>query len=289
MSPTNRVAIPQLLAQNKLVLLRLARFSGQKKMGEFLAAALLPSILHNMEVFGYSRDDDTGEERGARSRIFVDECRLFFRSEKLAEVMESALFEARKFKAQYFFFGQQPGQIPASGQKALFGNTYCKMGLLNSDPDELNRFARTMSGNGHQLKGEDFAGLPPFHGYVKYLARTPGGGEMSVGPHSFKQLPAPDYTLRTPEEKVTRTALVERARKLYYNDTVDMDERRAHFVELVFDELASKLAERAGVSALIAQAQAGLTGPGVAATGSPDTEDLKLDERDPDDPSNIWG
>lgn len=79
-----------------------------------------------MELFGYHRDDDPGEEHGTGSRIFVDECRLFFASDRLA-----------------------------------FANTYAKMGLLNSDPDQLNRFARTMSSNAHKPTGEDFAGLPP--------------------------------------------------------------------------------------------------------------------------------
>jgi hypothetical protein len=245
MSPSNRVSIPQLLAEGKVVLLRLSRFSAQKKMGEFLAAALLPSILHGMEVFGWHRDGETGEERGTRARIFVDECRLFFNSDLLSEVMESALFEARKFRAQYFFFGQQPGQLPLSGQKALFGNTYAKLALLNSDPRELNNFASSMQGPSGKIDGSNIAGLPPYYGYARFQARTPDGSEQAVGPFTFAQLPPPDYTL-TDEQKAMRRAVIERGRHAYYNHVADMDARRAVYVDVVMDELEQRLAQMPG-------------------------------------------
>ncbi|WP_348240159.1 hypothetical protein, partial [Salmonella enterica] len=85
----------RLVSENKIVLVKLARFSHQAQLGEFVGSLIVPWLLASMDDWGRKKDSETGQYVGTGCRVFVDEAPRLFRSPDSSVI--KALAEARKW------------------------------------------------------------------------------------------------------------------------------------------------------------------------------------------------
>lgn len=181
----NKLNLGGLVGQKKIVLIKLARFSHQAQLGEFVGALIIPWLLSSMDSWGRHRDEITGQEIGQGCRIFVDEApRVVSGDSSVPEL----LAEARKWDLGLVMAAQFIEQFPKQIVEAALNNTGSKIGL-NCEPKAASELARAVSGASKAVTEMDMATMPNFHFYGNVMLPDPGGVLSPSGPFSAKCLP----------------------------------------------------------------------------------------------------
>jgi hypothetical protein len=236
----NRLDFGKLINDRKIVLVKLARFSHQKKIGELIGSLIVPWIMGDVENFGRKKDPETGVTRGAGCRVFVDEAQTLIGP---TSSVPELLAEARKYDLGLCFANQFLSQLDPRIIMSTLANTGSKLSLA-LDPASSVRMANSISPNTRAVTAGDIAELPNFHYYANVLLPSDAGGTGGSGPFSSKCLPMMNCDL-TPEHKRLREHVKARSRKLLCNDRDEILEKRQHLVENIKGALGELWRERA--------------------------------------------
>jgi hypothetical protein len=238
-SGENRLDFGKLISDRKIVLVKLASFTHQKRLGEFVGSLILPWLLSTMDAWGRHRDPDTGKADGVGCRVFVDEAPALIGPKSSAIEL---LAQSRKWDLGLITVSQYPSQFDAKVLEALLANTKTKL-CLALDPSEAKNLAASIAGIGGKVTASDIAALPNYHYYGNVLLPTPEGGAAGSGAFSAACLPPIDCHL-TPEARRLRELVIERSRQMVCNEREDIAERRQHMLDNIKGALQQQLMDR---------------------------------------------
>jgi hypothetical protein len=223
-SPTNKLDFGKLIMQNKIILIKLARFHTQQKLGEFIGSLVLPYLLNSMGEWGRTRDPETGQLVGRGCRCFVDEAPRLLGPDS---PVEQILAEARKWDMSLTFASQYLTQFDQAVVQAALANTATKMALV-LDPASARLIAEAI--NSPLVTKNDIAALPRFHYYGNIL--LPGGNNS--GAFSAACMPPLACDLRqNPEAKNERENVIKRSRLIIANNIEEIDRIRKKSIESI--------------------------------------------------------
>ena len=236
----NRLDFGQLISQNKIIIVKLARFSHQAELGEFVGSLILPWMLSTMDHWGRKRDPETGQVSGSGCRIFVDEAPTLFGP---TSSVPQVLAEARKWNLGLIFASQMLSQFDKSVIDATLGNTASKI-ALGLEMNSARMITNAITGASAKIKPGDIAELPNYHFYGNIL--LPGEkatGRGVSGPFSAKCMPMIDCQLNA-EHRQQRDQIIQRSRELICNqrDMIENKQRRA--IEDIKQALGELLREK---------------------------------------------
>jgi hypothetical protein len=222
-SPENKLDFGSLINQRSIVLVRLARFDSEQKIGEFIASLVLPWLLSSIDEWGRQRDPETGVVTGRGCRVFVDEAPRIL-NEK-SPVMQ-VLAETRKWDLGLIFAAQYLEQFHSEVLKGALANTKTKI-VLSSDISSAKMIAESLDGGKNLVKARDIADLPKYHGFVN----TPGAGQKNelfsfASPPMLGVDPDQGRVALTDEERHARDEVVQRSAALLSNSAAQIDEYR---------------------------------------------------------------
>lgn len=236
----NRLDFGSLIAKNKIIIIKLARFSHQAELGEFVGSLILPWMLSTMDHWGRKRDPETGEITGSGCRIFVDEApTLFGPNSSVPQV----LAEARKWNLGLIFASQMLSQFDKSVIDATLGNTASKI-ALGLEMSSARMITNAITGASTKLQPGDIAELPNYHFYGNVL--LPGDkatGRGISGPFSAKCMPMIDCDL-SPEHKKLRDQVIRRSQELICNPREMIESKQRRSIEDIKQALGELLRER---------------------------------------------
>jgi len=238
-SPRNKLDLGRLIGQGKIVIIKLARYSHQAQLGEFVGALVLPWMLSSMDDWGRHKDPITGEQKGRGVRVFVDEAPALYGPESS---VPKVLAEARKWDLGLISIGQNLGQFPKNVAEALLANTASKFALA-SDPNVSAQIAKAVAGASNLITPADVAQLPNYHMYCNILLPAPGGGLSASGPFSVRCLPPMEDKL-TNEHLRLRDQVIARSREIVTNDIREIRARARTRTNDIMVALNQRLAER---------------------------------------------
>lgn len=238
-SGENRLDFGQLIAERKIVLVKLASFTHQKKLGEFVGALILPWLLSTMDAWGRKKDPETGRSYGVGCRVFVDEAPALIGPKSSAIEL---LAQSRKWDLGLITVSQYPSQFDKEVLEALLANTKSKF-CLTLDPSEAGFLAKSIAGADGRVTAGDIADLPNFHYYGNILLPTSEGASNS-GAFSAACLAPLECTL-TPDTKKLRDDVIKRSHTLVCNRKEDIAEKRAQMLESIKVALTQQLTEHA--------------------------------------------
>jgi hypothetical protein len=187
-SARNQLDFGELISKKKIVLVKLAQFSHQKKIGEFVGSLILPWLLSSMDDWGRKKDAESGEFSGRGCRVFIDEAQTLIGPGSSAIEL---LAGARKWDLGLISTSQYPSQFDKSVLEALLANTNSKI-CLKLDPSESLPLAKSIAGVGGKVSPGDIADLPNFHYYANIMLPTfesGANGAASSGAFSAACLP----------------------------------------------------------------------------------------------------
>lgn len=239
-SPTNKLDLPALMRDGKIVLVKTARFASEAKLGQFVGSLVLPSLLGGMESFGRRRDDETGEMIGTGCRVFIDEAPVLFGAQDSKD-LDIALAQARKWNVGICVATQFISQLKHL-ESALYSNTGSKISLAQ-DASEVGNLHQSLSKDERKLTRDNLASLDPYYGYANVLYSPDGHGRSKSGPFAIATLPPPSYDLDA-EGKRLRTEVLERSYRALFNPAPVMEKRRLTLTEDIKRELTDKLRDR---------------------------------------------
>jgi hypothetical protein len=212
-STYNKLDIPALISQRKIVLVKLSRFGGSDELSMMIARMILPAILGSIDQWGRKRDPRTGEYSGIGCRVIADEIgRLFKATQEIPDI----LAEARKFDLGMIMAGQFADQLETDIRDAVFMNTFSKLSL-NQDQKKTAGFETSIGNEATPITTGNLSELNPFEGYGNVL--TEGGVS---GPFSFRTLPPPEITFG-PKLDALVEQVREQSRDLIASSTADAD------------------------------------------------------------------
>jgi hypothetical protein len=182
-STINRLDLPCLIKQNKIILLKLDAFGGanSNKLGEIVASMMMPMVMRAMNDNALITD---GGKQGVR--IVVDEAPAVIQGDEMVEGIVRTLAEARKYDAGLTLISQYPKQFPAALREGLFANVYTKI-ALNTGANSVAGLDKAMSG-GRVVTAKDLGDLPPYHAYANFKVQR-GGQKQDTGPFLITTLP----------------------------------------------------------------------------------------------------
>ena len=266
----NRLSFPKLISENKIILVKLARFQHQARLGEFVGSLILPYLLSSVGEWGRKRDAITREETGLGCRVFVDEAPTLLGPNSAAI---NILAEARKFDLGLIFASQFLDQFDPSVIKGTLGNTSSKLSLV-LDPSSARTIAASIAGGfgpGSLVKPDDIAILPNFHWYGSLLWPTDGGLKASSGVFSAACL-SPIRSDLGEDHLRLRQEVIDRSRVLICNKRAEILDKQRTLIDNIKAALSVLHTERLSSDRLPADLQPG-SGYGI---------DLGSD------PSRIW-
>lgn len=222
-SGENKFNLGRLVAENKIILVKLSRFSHQAKLGEFVGALIVPWLLASMDDWGRKKNAETGHEVGTGCRVFVDEAPRLFRSPESSVIQ--ALAEARKWDLGVIMAAQFLNQFPREVKESALNNTASKIGL-HTDMSGASEIAKALGGATKAIADGDMVALPNFHFYGNILLPSPGAGLAPSGPFSAACL-HPIKDKLSPEQIELRETVIARSRQLVTNrlDVVKAQQR----------------------------------------------------------------
>ena len=238
-SGENRLDFASLIMGKKIVLIKLARFAHQKKLGEFIGALVIPYLLASMDDWGRKKDPITGQTVGRGCRIFVDEAPTLIGPDSAAIQL---LAEARKWDFGMVFASQYLSQFDQSVMKATLANTATKV-TLALDPDNTTQISKAISGTSGLIGPNDVAALPDYHMYANVLLPTADGGKATSGVFSAACLRPINCDL-TDDHVAIRQQVLERSWTLICNNRDDIRRKQKTMVEDIKATLLTKLQER---------------------------------------------
>jgi hypothetical protein len=226
-SARNQLDFGDLIARKKIVLVKLAQFSHQKKIGEFVGSLILPWLLSSMDEWGRKKDAESGLYSGQGCRVFIDEAQTLIGPGSSAIEL---LAGARKWDLGLVSTSQYPSQFDKSVLDALLANTNSKI-CLKLDPSESAALAKSIAGVGGKVSPGDIADLPNFHYYANIMLPTFDGGvegAANSGAFSAACLPPIKCTLDAELKKI-RQEVLDRSHEAVCNrkeDAVDRSQQR---------------------------------------------------------------
>jgi hypothetical protein len=239
-SGENRLHFTDLISQNKIVLVKLARFHHQAKIGEFIGSLILPYLLASVGEWGRQRDPITRVESGRGCRVFVDEAPTLLTPDSAATKI---LAEARKYDLGLIFAAQFLDQFDTTVIKETLANTASKLSLV-LDPSSARLISQSIDPSGTRVRGSDVSELPNFHFYANLLWPSgEGDGKASSGPFSSQCLIPIDSEL-TPESLRLREQVLERSRLLVCNSRDEIDAKRPKMLSNIKTALSLLHSER---------------------------------------------
>ena len=238
-SGENRLDFARLIMGKKIVLIKLARFAHQKKLGEFIGALVIPYLLASMDEWGRRKDPITGQTIGRGCRIFVDEAPTLIGPESAAIQL---LAEARKWDFGMVFASQYLSQFDPSVMKAALANTATKV-TLALDPDNTTQVSKAIAGTSGLIGPNDIANLPDYHMYANVLLPTGDGGKATSGVFSAACLKPINCELNTDHVQL-RQQVLERSWTLICSDRAEIIAKQKTLVEDIKSTLLTKLQER---------------------------------------------
>jgi hypothetical protein len=264
---TNKLDFPTLMAGNKIVLLKMARFSGAKELGEAVGAMALRSLRSTMNQWARVRDPLTGELNGTGARVIIDEAPTVLKGD---HGLDGDLAETRKWDVGFIPVAQYPTQLDAKTREAFFGLCNSIIAFRAKSPGNVGGVDKTLSGGTPGLVSEaDIVGLPEYHAYGSILV----GDNQPSGPFLFKGLPPMSAEGHEDELRERRGQVVEQSRELIAVSREIADQRlKGPLVEGAIDELQRHFRERGGAPEEMP-----------AAFFDNDTDDADLD------PDALWG
>lgn len=185
-SGENRLNFTKLILDNKIIILKLARFSHQKELASFVGALTIPYLLQSMNDWGRTQDPDTKVWKGRGCRLIIDEAPTVC-GPKSSIVQVAA--EARKWDLGFLAMSQFPQQFDKEVEKALYVNTASKVSLV-LDSEGVGGMANSIDGGRNLITKADLINLPNYYAYANLLLASADGREQSnSGPFSMATLP----------------------------------------------------------------------------------------------------
>lgn len=274
----NKLDWTRLMRENRVVVVKLARMSHQKKLGEFVGRLILPMVRGSMDEWGRKKDPRTGQTHGRGCRIVVDEAPTLIASDGVAE---SLLSEARKWDVSILLISQFLLQYEETGGpslvRALLNNTATKV-VLRQPPASAAALASDMGG----VEKDAIAELPRFHA----IADTPGADGKASDAFTVQLLLPLDQTeplapVSDDERERLYDAVVARSRQELTNPADEMRRDVLAAPERITTALGLALNERthAPLSSSFAP-----SAPAPSAGGTPDASDAARRATDPASP-----
>jgi hypothetical protein len=239
-SPQNKLNFGQLVGSKKLVIVRLARHSSQRMLGQFVGSLILPWLLGSMDDWGRHKNPVTGEFEGTGVRVFVDEAPTLFGPDSSVPEL---LAEARKWDLGLIMAAQFLDQFDPSIIKASLANTASKIALAT----ELNTaqiITKSLIGGNKSISPSDLADLPNYHYYGNILMPNPSGGLGASGAFSAKCLPPIRDDLDEETMKI-REEVIARSRELVANEASVIQKNEADRINNVMITLREEYHLRA--------------------------------------------
>lgn len=238
-SPENKLDFGSLISENKIVLVKLARFAagGNAELGSFVGSLILPWLVSSMDAWGRTKDPITGKETGRGCRLLVDEAPTLLGPE--SSVPES-LAQVRKWDLGVLLSAQYLSQFDKGIVEAALGNTSSKISLVQ-DPNNSAMIAKAIAGASKRIEPTDIAGLPNYHYFDNIL--TPSGPSEAF---SAKAL-APIKDTLSKDQIEIREQVIEASRNLITNDKEQMRQLSRKRLDLLMEELKKILREKGHV------------------------------------------
>jgi hypothetical protein len=206
---SNKLNLGRLVQNKSIILIKLARFSHQAQLGEFVGSLIVPWLLSSMDDWGRKPDPITGETTGSGCRIFVDESPRVFAGDSS---VPDLLAEARKWDLGLIMAAQFLEQFDKRIIQASLNNTGSKIGL-SCDPKAAGEISRAVSGGSKEVTESDMALMPNFHYYGNVQMPGDDGSLGTSGPFSAKCPMMLPSDLNAEQLKI-REAIIERSRDL---------------------------------------------------------------------------
>lgn len=216
-SSEDRLDWAGLVAQNKVVIVNLARMDGaQAHLGEFVGGFILPALWAGQHRFRRVKHKVTGENIGGQGVfVIVDEAPAIMKD---AVMLPTITAEARKSRMALITACQYPRQFNPAVLSGLMANTATKVSLALG-AKEAAPFAEEVSTDTVRITPTNIASLENFQGYCQVKeAYTDEAGETKMrttNPFAIHTLPPVeryDRTWReaTDEQKQQRVDWTER-------------------------------------------------------------------------------
>lgn len=249
----NRLDFRKLVADKKVVILKIPRFGGQTELGSFVGALAIPYLLQSMDSWGRRRDPKSGEMVGRGVRLFIDEAPTVCGPNSS---VVTVLAEARKWDLGVVAAAQFPRQLDRAVEEAFYANTASKISLA-LDPGGVGGMARSLAGDGKLISADDIVALPNYAAYASVLLSDPSGGKFTSGAFSMGTLPPlPDWHAARREERprhrltgkedTLMERIVARSRELVCNPREEIEDKRNRILEDIRTALTQVLQDRAG-------------------------------------------
>jgi hypothetical protein len=238
-SPENKLDFGKLIAEKKIILIRLSRFSHQAELGEFIGSLILPWMLSSMDDWGRKKDEITGELSGSGCRIIVDEAPTMMGPNSSVPTL---LAEARKWDLGLIMLAQFLDQFDAQIIDSALANTASKVAMVQ-DPNKAGPIAKAIAASSSRVTPADIAQLPPFHFYGNVLLPTAGAGLSNSGPFSAACMPMIKSKMDQ-QHIALRQEIKDRSRRMISNDIEDIRARSRHRIDNLKEALQTKLRDQ---------------------------------------------
>ncbi len=238
-SAQNKLNLGRLIGERKIVIIKLASFSYQAELGEFVGSLVLPWLLSSMDDWGRHKDEITREESGTGCRVFVDEAPTLYGPDSS---VPTVLAQARKWDLGLISVCQSLTQFPQNVREEMLANTKAKWALA-SDPNVAGPIASAVAGASNLVSKSDIATLPNYHYYANVLLPAPGGGLAPSGPFSARCLP-PMNDILSPEQVKIREQVIGRSRQLITNPIREIKAAQKNRRQQIMQALHVRISER---------------------------------------------
>jgi excisionase family DNA binding protein len=224
-SGKNRLNLARLINERKIVLIKLARFHTQQKLGEFIGSLILPYLLNTMAKWGKSRDPETGELTGVGCRLFIDEAPRLLGPDS---PVEQILAEARKWDLGVVMCSQHLTQFDLAVMNGILATTASKAAFV-LDPASARLMAQAL-----QVPAEEIVELARYHFLGRLLVDEGEGGRRMSRAVEVRSLPPVERVL-SDEGKTAREQVVKRSRLILtrVQDEEDEDPLRVKHLKTV--------------------------------------------------------
>lgn len=236
-SGQNKLDFPKLMSGRKIVLLKMARFSHQKALGELVGALVVPWIVSSMESWARRKDPETGEYIGIGMRLFIDECHTVMSNS--AKDIENMLAETRKYDVGGVFGTQFPRQLGET-REAFYANTGSKITFV-LDPAGVAGFDKSLDAGSRLIDAQDIVALPKYVGYCNLLVDRGNTGPFSI---AFLRPLDEGFDRRDPDHIIAVQRVIDQSRGMVCNNKARVEEAALVKTETIIQALNALVQEK---------------------------------------------
>jgi hypothetical protein len=157
--PENQIVLPDILNQQKIFLVNLARGKLTKSYSSFLGAVLMQGIVEA----AFTRAKQNPADRRMH-HLFVDEFQEFIQGSPFEDILS----QTRKYKLSVTMSHQLLSQLPGSLQANIFGNVTSKICFRISASD-VSVMMREMKGKKTRVRMERVSVYDPYDKFVEFV------------------------------------------------------------------------------------------------------------------------